>query len=183
MIVTAKREQFIKDHFLELSFGDRKLDKNKFESLRSAELHFLAEIYNWDDGIEVLNMIIDSERCDAGTAMLIFWKAEPYYYTQYDEDNVTDMDKDVLLLLKKIIKKIENKSFRHSWFTFNPIREGYDVDEGYQNPKWTIPHRLKNGTSGFHPIYLGTTFQRLSGLFKYLLNFRRQLRRKKRRKR
>lgn len=64
MIVKPNRENFIKENFFELSFKDKKPEFEKFKTLNSTELHYLADIYNWDDDIEVLFWIINSDKCD-----------------------------------------------------------------------------------------------------------------------
>jgi hypothetical protein len=64
------------------------------------ELHYFAAEYNWDNGtIESLRWIIRQPFCDKGTALLLYWSADPkslysryanreqveeYYLDQYD---------------------------------------------------------------------------------------------------
>ncbi len=55
-------------------------DFKLFGKLNSTDQYYLAQHYNWDDGIEVLKWIIESRKCDKGTASLIFWASEPDWY-------------------------------------------------------------------------------------------------------
>src|SRR5689334_7803455 len=40
-------------------------------------LHLVASAYNWDDGFEIPFAILRSPLCDFGTALMLFWHAEP----------------------------------------------------------------------------------------------------------
>lgn len=76
MIITPLKEKLIIENFIEYSFdngGDNLMpDFEVFKKLNSTDQYFLAENYNWDDGVEVLSWIINSPICDKGTAILIF---------------------------------------------------------------------------------------------------------------
>lgn len=106
MIVFPQRKKFIIKNFFELSYkeGDITPDFELFKTLNSYEQFYLAEIYNWDDGSEVLKWIIESPICDKGTASLIFWSAEPDFYFDYTEQTIDDYEKDTFDLLQLILK-------------------------------------------------------------------------------
>lgn len=49
--------------------------------------HRVALSWNWDNGIEPLLWIASQSGCDAGTAMLTFWKNNPDYFLQFRDRN------------------------------------------------------------------------------------------------
>ena len=75
MIILPYKEKFIRENFIEFSFDSD--DENYlpdfklFETLNSTDQYYLAENYNWDDGVEILKWIIESKKCDKGTASQI----------------------------------------------------------------------------------------------------------------
>jgi hypothetical protein len=157
MIILPNRVKLIEKHFFEFSFdskeGDDPIPDFKiFKKLSSAEQYYLASIYNWDDGITVLNWIIDSPKCDKGTATMIFWMAEPDYYFDYSEATIGEYDKDVFDLLQKILVKIKNKEFKRSRFGFNPKQNKYKTDWETASGIWRLPKDLTKGTLGIKPL-------------------------------
>src|SRR6478735_2078171 len=103
MIILPSKEKFIQDNFIEFSFNNSEEDflpdYNLFKKLNSTDQFYLAQNYNWDDGVEVLKWIIESKKCDKGTASLIFWSAEPDYYFEKSHDEIAEYEKDTFLLL------------------------------------------------------------------------------------
>jgi len=55
-------------------------------------LHIYAFNYNWDDGLEIPECIINNEVCDLGTALMIFYLAEGDIYLEDKEDNNDDLE-------------------------------------------------------------------------------------------
>lgn len=161
MIITPSRVKLIRNHFFEFSFDDNESEEEIipdfeiFKTLSSAEQYYLASIYNWDDGTIVLDWIIDSPRCDRGTAIMIFWMAEPDYYFDYTQENIDDWAKDVWLLLQKILTKIKNEKFKRSRYGFNPSKNGYQTKWESAKGIWDLPNELIKGTKGIKPIAIG----------------------------
>jgi len=146
--ISSKRVKILLDNFNEYSFEGHIPDKSIFDRIDNpAELHFIAKNYNWDDGILVLNWIINNAICDKATAKFIFWTAAPDYYTQFEKASDNEYDDGVFGLLKTIIKNFENGFYIKEEFSFNPNNYG-DVD--YLNPKakWVIPKFLKTPAIG-----------------------------------
>ncbi|WP_417761656.1 DUF4274 domain-containing protein [Shewanella sp.] len=46
------------------------------------ELHYVAANLNWDDGITAAQAIINHPLCDAGTALLLYWRGQGYWYSK-----------------------------------------------------------------------------------------------------
>ena len=59
--------------------------KGYYRELQSSdELHAFADNYNWDDGEDALNWIVQNPECDLGTALQIYWEIDPeHYYSQF----------------------------------------------------------------------------------------------------
>jgi hypothetical protein len=137
---------FIEENFFEFSFDneDELPDKSLFDQLsHPAELFYLAHTYNWDDGIDVLQWVVDSPLCSVATASLIFWRSQPDYYRRYNLSGDTSValnDDEVLSLLHSIIKKYENNSFSSIALAFDPAPELESLTA--KDPKWDVPNAL-----------------------------------------
>lgn len=159
MIILPSKEKFIRENFIEFSFDSE--DENYlpnfklFEKLNSTDQYYLAENYNWDDGIEILKWIIESKKCDKGTASLIFWTSEPDYYFEKSESEISDYENDTFLLLKRVVEKFNNKEFKKSNLKYNPTDREIRIDWSKQNAEWKIPEEIKKPTKGFSIISLG----------------------------
>lgn len=176
--ITSNKTDFIRNNFFEQSFVNRKPHFEKFKELTSpAQLHYLADIYNWDDDIEVLNWIVDSPLCDFGTAMLIFWRAEPLYYTIYSSVEEAEYDRDVLSLLLKIINNFNSGKFNRSNIKYNPIADYHNVNETEENAKWLIPNEFKKATHGRRVI----TKENINGFLFWMKRYFKEVKRQRNR--
>lgn len=162
MIVRPNKILLIKKNFIEFSFDDDLEneeetipDFDKFLSLNSAEQYFLAKNYNWDDGIIVLKWIVESPKCDKGTACMIFWCAEPDYYFEFTADTIGKYEKDIWELLQKIVERFKMNDFSQSKFEFIPTKEGYKTDWPTELSIWKLPTELKDGMKGKQPFAFG----------------------------
>ncbi len=164
MIVSPFREKYIYDNFIELSFEkEKKADLESFKKLTSIELFYLADVYNWDDGVEILFWIIDSDKCDKGTASLIFWRAEPDFYIERTSETIPSYEKDVFELLKKIVLKFNKSSFSHNKFCFDPQTKIKNIDWNKDYQEWgKIPIELSIKTKGFKPFYLSKIIEKFN---------------------
>lgn len=53
-------------------------------------LYVYAYHYNWDDGFEIPQTILDNDKCDLGMALLIFYRADGLRYLE-DKSNNTNL--------------------------------------------------------------------------------------------
>jgi hypothetical protein len=159
MIIFPNRVNTIKKHFFEFSFGseddDAIPDKKVFDKLSSAEQYFLASIYNWDDGAIVLKWIVESTKCDKGTATRIFWMAEPDYYFDYDANSIDEYEKDIFDLLQLILSRFQKNDFKSAMFRFIPKDEGYKTNWESAKGIWELPRELIEGNKGIVPLVMG----------------------------
>jgi hypothetical protein len=98
---------------------------------RPEEIHALAVNYNWDnDTDELIRLILDHPACDKGTALMLYYMAEPlYYYQKYqDIDDVmknkeSDWEVDSFRLIKYIEEKIKANNFKTAMFSYDAQKE------------------------------------------------------------
>lgn len=152
MPVTKEQVRLIEENLYSIEEENYLPQKTIFESLNSEEQYYLADMYNWDEGVEIQNWVINSDKCDLGTAIMIFWRAEPDYYFDYNSDTIKSYQRDVWELLQSILKKVRNNEFVESQFEFIPIKEGYNVNWGSAKGIWELPEILRTGINGKKPI-------------------------------
>ncbi|MES2545752.1 MAG: DUF4274 domain-containing protein [Bacteroidota bacterium] len=165
MIILPYKEKLIQENFIEFSFSNE--DENYlpdfkiFEKLNSTDQYFLAENYNWDDGVEILKWIIESKKCDKGTASLIFWASEPDYYFEKSESEISNYEKETFFLLKRIVEKYNNNEFKNANLKYDPTDREKRIDWSKQNSEWDIPEEIKKPIKGFTIISLGIIKQKI----------------------
>ena len=110
--ISPERANFLEENFTGFGFTDGHPDQVLFDTLTDpVELHYLAHIYNWDDGAEALSWIINRPYCDKGTAALIFWRSQPEYFTQFTSESEENWATEVYLLLRNIIRNWESEFY------------------------------------------------------------------------
>jgi hypothetical protein len=105
-----------------------KLSEKIKKLLKNPEkLHKFVEDYNWDDGEEILEQIIRDPRCDKATALMVYWRSQPYLYEPKDEYRDT--------ILPFIIEENFQRDFYASSDNhFDPSNDrGTDYTEEYKN--------------------------------------------------
>jgi hypothetical protein len=151
--IPKKRCRFIKKHFYEWSFDkpdDFTPDRDAFNQLaHPAELHYLAYIYNWDDGHIVLDWILDSPLCTRSTANLLFWRAAPDYYLEFPLDNLEaceSYNRDGFIVLRKIVERYNKNDFSSYQIAYDP--KGNIEQIMTKDPKWTYPKGVYDKIDG-----------------------------------
>lgn len=171
MIITPSRERYLKDHFFELSFDEKEPDFELFNTLNSKEQYFVAANHNWDNGVHLLHWIINSPKCDKGTASLIFWNAEPDYYLDKSPEKMDEDEKNIHNLLQKIIRKFNQQEFKRGMLKFDPGSRVENFDGNLE----ALPKALTKPTFGYTPYLLSN--------LSYLINhIKRQLSPKQRKR-
>lgn len=94
--------------------------KSKLEVLKLVEriesvemLHVFAYNYDWDNGFEIPEKILNNKYCDLSTALTIFYLSDGLRYLndkEYDPINSSEWYKFVKELYNKILEKQFNKS-------------------------------------------------------------------------
>ena len=169
-IIGTNKSKFIKDRFFEVSFrgdGDEKANRGDFDKLKSSkELHYLASIFNWDDELDVLEWIINSPLCDKGTALLIFWRSQPDYYTRFDNEEEAEIAGEAFRLVRNIIKNFQDGFYQRARIRFNPKSDEFDINYVDPKAKWDIPEEMKKGVLGLPVISVEDTTEYTGAVMK-----------------
>jgi hypothetical protein len=113
-LLSAERKQYLRD-LANDEWVDRvdeitKRDDSKFQALSAAmyeercrflattesdiELHYFVDHWNWGGGVEAMRAVAEHPHCDAATALLIYWRADPQYYLKFHaRDAVPDYNR------------------------------------------------------------------------------------------
>ena len=149
--VSDDRLALLQANFFEFSFEGRQPDRAVFDTIvNPVEYHLIAGNYNWDDGAEVLTWIIESPLCDKGTALMIFWRAQPDFYTQFLSVEEADYEAEVYQLVRAIMSKWEAGFYQTSHIAYDPTADPMAGDIAAHHPKekWSIPTYLKQPIVG-----------------------------------
>ncbi len=144
--IANDKKQFIDDHFHEGS----NLDKNIFDRISSSiELHYLADQHNWDNDVEVLQWIVESEHCSEATALLIFWRAQPQEFTIFDwnaKKISSNFDFDIFQLIKTIVPHFKSGFYKKDTeISYSPASDRSTSEED-------IPAMMRLATHGQEAI-------------------------------
>ncbi|HEX4183054.1 MAG TPA: DUF4274 domain-containing protein [Caulobacteraceae bacterium] len=69
------------------------------------EWHRWATSWNWDHGTELFEWIVAQPNCDKGTALSIYYGAQPEFYTRYasiEEAQADALDQEAIALMMRI---------------------------------------------------------------------------------
>jgi hypothetical protein len=127
--------------------GDFDSDEAFYAALRgletAEELHYLAQILNWDDyrTKKALEWILEHPKCDAATALQIYWLNQPVdIYDSELEGTIPSWQEDAYKLHKKIEELWLSGKFSMRRFAFDPSKENYPAGSPAAQ---AIPQELK----------------------------------------
>ena len=104
----------------------RKWEKLRREFVKSVdkplEIHCFTCNYNASRGMKPLIQLVKHPKCDAGTALRLFWINDPVYYSQYAtiSECPYDEERDAMKLLKAIERRFKNGDFKSRKIFFDP---------------------------------------------------------------
>ena len=84
----------------------------------SEVLHLIAINYNWDDGFEIPQMILDNKCCELATALTIFESAEGLNYLE--DKSVFEDDDESETFISELYERIINRQFTQGNIKYNP---------------------------------------------------------------
>ena len=140
--LSEEKKKFIDDNFYEIQ-NDHELDKQKFDQLtQPEELHYLAENHNWDNGVKILQWIVESKNCCKATALQTFWLAQPQDFQTYKltENIKEDYADQTFTLIKTIYKNYQEKFYKQADIHFDPT---IHIEKEQQ-----VPDFMKQATKG-----------------------------------
>jgi Domain of unknown function (DUF4274) len=126
-------------------------DKEFFDTITDpVEYHYIASIFNWDAGIELLSWIINNPICDAGTAKMIFWRSQPSYYTIFSSVEEAEHHSEIFILVRSIIENFQNRFYMNQNIFYDPNADPSAEETAYQDPEaeWEIPDFMKESSPG-----------------------------------
>ncbi|MDR3025056.1 DUF4274 domain-containing protein [Chryseobacterium sp.] len=116
--VSEKRAAFLAHNFFNYSFEGRELDLRIFQSIgEPIELQYIAQNHNYDNGNDLLNLIINHPKCDISTAKMIFFRSDIDGFIEH-KNNCGDTD-----LITSILKNFENNFYSRERFYYNPDQD------------------------------------------------------------
>jgi hypothetical protein len=83
-------------------------------------LHIFAANYNWDNGFEIPNIIINNEHCDLGTALMMFYSADGYRLLENQTNVFSSQVTDWKEFTFNLYHKIKNNEFKKQEISFTP---------------------------------------------------------------
>ncbi len=97
-------------------------------------LHFLADNWNWDNDITIIRLISESPICSKATALMIFWLAQPYEYTQYTLGSKVPYDNGEFKIIETILNRFKTDEYLETSISYNPkndmLRDGsFEIDD------------------------------------------------------
>lgn len=74
-------------------------------------LYVYAYNYNWDNGFEIPQLILDNDKCNLSTALLIFYRADgaSYLCNKYDNEDLTQWT----FFIKRLYESIFNRKYKN----------------------------------------------------------------------
>lgn len=165
MALSEERKKFIRgmsngewaDEYFDVEVSDEEMDRLEEEwdakqdafcksHSNSEELHYFAETANWDFVIGSLRDIIRNPACEAGTALYIYWGAQPLWYTQYETaEDVEAYERESFELIQEIQKRYLAGEFAVDRVSFDPsimLPHASRPPSAHPNTQLNVPDRM-----------------------------------------
>lgn len=89
------------------------------------ELHHFAERWNGDGGTETIRSLVRNPACDRGTALMVYWLAQPEFYLQYaSRGEVPEHAHDGYDLVTELEGRLLAGEFATSRIAYDPLSDG-----------------------------------------------------------
>lgn len=128
--------------------------KKSYKKLTAEEWHQFVLNYNYDDGNEPFEWLIQQKICDKGTALCLYWHLQPDLNS--DQKNESDND---YTLIKEIEKRFLKGFYEAELFSFDPKSEFLTSETNIS----CIPASMQIKTNG-------VPFERIDVEFAFLRN-------------
>jgi hypothetical protein len=83
-------------------------------------LHFFAANYNWNNGFDIPNALLENEKCDLGTGLLMFHDADGYRMLENPEEVLDSSLEEWKDFLCKLYNRLKNAEFTSRSISYNP---------------------------------------------------------------
>lgn len=95
------------------------------EATDPEELHRFAELWNWDGGYVAMLMLTRNSACDAGTALMVYWLAQPEFYLRYaSRDEVSEWEHEGYDFVTELEGRIVADDFATRQIPYDPRADG-----------------------------------------------------------
>lgn len=107
-----------------IATGQRETDRlfSRIAEMDARALHRFANRYNWDEGTYAMDAVARHPKCALGTALLVYWLANPYWYTQW-RSAASSKDPEAFAMLAYIEARIAKNGYMHAGIAFDPRKE------------------------------------------------------------
>src|SRR5204863_2470836 len=118
-VLSAARKKFI------LDTASNPAIRGRSRFLRVAkspvELHYFSLHWNCDSGPGPIHKIVTNSRCDAGTALRLYWLNDPYFYQEYRLlRDCPESEQPWLRILRAIERRFLRNDFLTAKIPFDP---------------------------------------------------------------
>jgi hypothetical protein len=122
---------------------------------RPEELHIFAGNFNWDCGWEELVVVLEHPKCDYGTALMVYWLAQPdYFYRKTEIGKSLRLDEtDTWNRVKWLEGRLLAGEYTHRQIAFDPgsvIGRAITGSDSYRPGLRLVPQMLWNPSPGNH---------------------------------
>jgi len=123
-----------------------RMEKFVTTSCSPEELHYFADRWNWDNGIDALQKVIRNPSCDFSTVQLIFWRASPDAYQECASRDEIESNHALEMwdFIHEILERVEAGSYDEGTIPYNPSKDAYVPEPG--RGEWEIPEVLRRPT-------------------------------------
>ena len=122
------------------------------------ELHYYALNLDQDGGEAALRAVLDHPLCDVGTALMIYWLAQPDLRLGWEADGeALEYDPEGLAFIKQVQERLINQDFANSMIRFDPrcfLGVDFTVPDGGSTGMHLIPAALKEASPGRELDYI-----------------------------
>ena len=119
--ITKERKDFIEQLLFE-NEGYTESEMGLFET--SSEVHYFVTQYNWNDGLNPLKWLVNSELCDKGTALYVYWSFDVLYLLDPSDEMTAEINKQAKSLILELQNKYLSGFFRKNEIKYDPIEDG-----------------------------------------------------------
>lgn len=100
---------------------DTSFEKEFAKIETSEELHEFASEFNWDCGFSELDAVLTHPLCDRGTALMIYWLAEPVYFADFScIEDVPNVNREGYRFVNHAKNLLTQNCFESNEISFDP---------------------------------------------------------------
>ena len=128
----------------------------RIAQMDAAALHRFATRTTLEDGGPALDAVVRHASCSLGTALLVYWRAKPYWYAQWASADECE-DPRVFAMMEAIEQRVASGGYAHAGVVFDPRREKFhqavfrELEKKRSLPTEVFTATTKTGVLRFAP--------------------------------